>query len=116
MNTVNIRDFRPEDAKALVEAAAADKHSVYFPSTVYEKDGRIVGYYSIAVPMVLTWQDTKLVGPVDSVKILGHIEGSLRNMPFVAIPCDPESPYNGWLPKQGYDNYFKPVNLFIKRR
>lgn len=116
MNTLHIRDFRTEDGELLVAAAKADGHAVYYPSTVYVKDGQIVGYYSVAVPMVLSWQDSKLVTAVDSMKILGHIEGSLRGMPFVAIPCDPDSPYMKFLPKQGYENYFKPVNLFVKRR
>lgn len=116
MTTINIRDFQLGDRDKLNEAASVDGHSVYYPSTVYEKEGKIVGYYSVAVPMVLSWQDTKLVTAVDSMKILGHIEGSLRGMPYVAIPCDPESPYMKFLPKQGYENYFKPVHLFIKRR
>jgi hypothetical protein len=116
MNTIDISPFRPEDGPNLVKAAAADGHSVYYPSFVFTKNKEIVGYYSIAVPMVLSWQDSKKMTALDSIKELGHIEGSLCNAPIVAIPCDPESPYMHFLPKQGYENYFKPVTLFIKRR
>jgi hypothetical protein len=116
MNTINIRPFRPEDAEALAKAAALDGHTVYCPSFVLEKNGEIVGYYSAVVPMVLSWQDSKKMNALDSIKELGHIEGSLCNSPFIAIPCDLESPYMKFLPKQGYENYFKPVTLFIKRR
>lgn len=116
MKTIDIRPFRPEDGPELVAAAKADGHEVYYPSFVFTKDGKIVGYYSVAVPIVLSWQDSKAMNAVDSIKELGHIEGALANMPFVAIPCDPDSPYMHFLPKQGYENYFKPVTLFIKRR
>lgn len=116
MNTINIRPFRPEDGPALIAAAKADGHAVYFPSFVLEKDGEIVGYYSVAVPMVLSWQDSKKMNALDSIKELGHIEGALSSFPFIAIPCDPDSPYMHFLPKQGYENYFKLVNLFIKRK
>jgi hypothetical protein len=105
-----------EDAKALTDAATADGHRVYYPSFVFEKNKEIVGYCSIAVPMVLSWQDSKKMTAMDSIKELGFIEGALAQTPFIAIPCDPESPYMKFLPKQGYENYFKPVNLFIKRR
>ena len=98
MKTVNIRNYRAEDYDALTKAAAADGHPVYAPSTVYEKDGEIVGYYSMSVPLVMTWQHTKKMGPLDSVKVLGHIEGSLRAFPFVCLPCDPESPFMRFCP------------------
>lgn len=116
MNTVKIRPFRPEDQEQLVKNAAADGHSVYFPSFVLEKDGEIVGYFSTAVPVVLTWQDSKKMNAVDSIKEIGFIEGALSNFPFICIPCDPDSPYMKFLPKQGYEQYFKPINLFIKTR
>lgn len=115
-NTVNIRPFKPSDQDELVKNASEDGHSVYYPSCVIEKDGRIVGYFSVAVPMVLSWQDSQRMKPLDSVKELGTIEGVLINQPMVCIPCDPDSPFVSFLPKQGYELYFKPVNLYIKRR
>ncbi|MDE2097296.1 MAG: hypothetical protein KGL39_08645 [Patescibacteria group bacterium] len=114
MKLVNIRAYRHEDAHPLVTAANKDQHGVYFPSFVYEKEGQIVGYYSVAVPVVLSWQDRDKVTPLDSVKILGHIEGTLAGTKFISIPCDPESPYMRFLPQQGYTPYTKPVTLFIK--
>ena len=116
MNTINIRPFRPEDGEALVKNAEADGHGVYFPSQVIEKNGEIVGYLSLAVPIVLSWQDSKKMNAVDSIKEIGFIEGALAQSPFICIPCDPESPYMKFLPKQGYVEYTKPVKLFIKVR
>lgn len=114
MNPVNIRPFRPEDGPKLEAAAAKDGHAVYCPSVVYEKDGEIVGYFSIAVPVVLSWQDSEKVTSLDSMKILGTIEGTLINHPFICIPCDPDSPYMKFLPKNHYQKYFKQLELFIK--
>jgi hypothetical protein len=115
MKTVDIVPATEADFAELVANAKEDGHAVYFPNWIYKKEGRIVGYYSTAVPMVLSWQDKARVKAIDSIKILGHIEGSVQSR-LVVIPCDPESPYNSWLPSQGYENYFKPVNLFLKRR
>ena len=67
-------------------------------------------------PLFLTWQDSKKMNAVDSIKEIGFIEGALSNFPFICIPCDPDSPYMKFLPKQGYEQYFKPINLFIKTR
>ena len=116
MKPVNIRPFRPDDAEALLAAAHADKHEVYFPSLVLEKAGKIVGYFSVAVPVVLSWQDSKQMQAVDSLKELGFIEGALAQSPFICIPCDPESPFatTGFLEKNGYVKYTKPVELYLK--
>lgn len=114
---INIIPYNAEKHQnELVQNAQADGHSVFFPSFVLQKDGRIVGYISVAVPIVLSWQDSKLMKPLDSIKELGFIEGALAASPMVCIPCDPESPYMRLLPNQGYQQYFKPVNLFIKTR
>jgi hypothetical protein len=112
---VAIRLFQPKDREQLEKNAKADGHSVYFPTHVLEKDGEIVGYLSLnAVPLVLSWQDTKKMGPIDSVEEIGYIKGSLQNFPFICIPCDPDSPYMKFLPKAGFVEYSKPVKLFIK--
>ena len=114
-NLMTIRPFRPEDMPALVANAAKDNHAgVYAPTFVYEKEGEIVGYISMAVPAVLTWQDSKKMGPLDSVQLMGFIEGALAGRPFIAIPCDPESPYNRFLSKAGYTEYTKLVKLYLK--
>lgn len=112
---INIRPFRESDREQLVKNAQADNgHGVWFPSFVYEKEGQIVGYFSIAVPVVLSWQDTNKMTPLDSVQCIKFIEGALAASPFICIPCDPESPYMKFLPKAGYVEYTKPVKLFIK--
>lgn len=114
---VSIRHFKPQDMEQLVKNATEDNHSgVYCPSFVYEKEGEIVGYLSMAVPVVLSWQDSKKMKPIDSVQGIKFIEGVLTNQPFICIPCDIESPYMKFLPKAGYVEYTKPVKLFIKVR
>jgi hypothetical protein len=116
MSPLIIRNFEPKDEAELVAAAKKDGHSVFFPSTVYVKDEKIVGYYSVQVPVVLSWQDSVAMHAGDSLKVLGHIEGSLRNCRFICIPCDPDSPFMHFLPKQGYESYFKPVTLFTNTK
>lgn len=114
MDMMNIRKIRPGDLEKLVAAAANDGHGVWFPDFVYEKKGEIIGYFSAHVPVVLSWQHTEKVTPLDSAAAIKFIEGTLCNAPFICIPCDPNSPYMRFLPKQGYQQYTKQVNLFIK--
>jgi len=112
---ITIRPYHADDGRELNENAKADGHAVYFPSSVIVKDGRIVGYLSInQLPLILSWQDSKLMGPTDSLKEIGFIEGALINYKTFCIPCDPESPYMRFLPKAGYALYGKPVHLFLK--
>ena len=113
---VTIRPYRAEDKDELIRNAEEDGHGVYYPSFVLEKDGRIVGYLSMAVPVVLSWQDSKRMKPIDSVQEIGFIEGCLSQSPFICIPCDNESPYMRFLPKFGYLAYTKPVTMFIKTK
>ena len=115
-STINIRPFHAEDRAPLVQAAQEDAHAVVHPSFVYEKNGELVGYFSLVVPMVLTWQHSKKMTVTDSLKGLGFIEGVLATAPFVCFPCNPESRYMGFLPKQGYQPYPKLQQLFIKSR
>lgn len=112
---ISIRKYQQSDANELSVNAQNDGHGVYFPTHVIVKDKKIVGYLSLgAIPLVLSWQSTKEMGPLDSVQELGFIEGSLQNSPWVCIPCDPESPYMRFLPKMGYTQYTKPVILWVK--
>lgn len=114
---INIRSYKPSDWDSLVKNATADNHSgVYAPTFVIEKKKEIVGYLSMAVPTVLSWQDSKKMSAVDSLQEIKFIEGVLANQPFICIPCDAESPYNRFLPKAGYIRYTKPVNLYVKVR
>jgi len=115
-NIVQIRPYDPKDWEELKNNAAEDNHGgIYYPSVVSIKDGKIVGYLSIAqVPMVLCWQHSQKVGPLDSVRLLGYVEGALSQYKHFCFPCDPESPYNRLLPKAGYSEYTRLVKLYIK--
>jgi hypothetical protein len=112
---ISVRPFRLEDKVELELNAKKDGHAVFFPTHVLVKDEQIVGYWSLnALPLVLSWQDSKKVLPIDSVKAIGFIEGALCQYKHICIPCDPESPYIRFLPKNGYQKYTKPVELFVK--
>jgi hypothetical protein len=115
---VTIRPYEEKDREILKQEAEKDKHSgVYCPTHVTIKEGQIVGYVSIGVvPMILTWQHSEKVGPLDSMRILGHIEGAVAQAGFKShcFPCDTESPYNRLLSKAGYIEYTKLVKLYIK--
>lgn len=112
---VTIRGFQPQDWDELVANAAKDEHSgVYFPTHVSVKNNEIVGYLSIGLPTVLCWQHREKIGAVDSLRVLGFLEGALCNSSAIIIPCDEKSPYNNLLPKAGYVEYTKPVKLYVK--
>lgn len=116
-SVVDIVPFVPEKHfEELKRNAANDNHAgVYFPTHVSVKDGEIVGYLSIGVvPMILTWQHTQKVGPLDSLQLLGFVKGALQGYKTHIFPCDPASPYNRLLPKAGYIEYTKEVKLYIK--
>ena len=114
---INIRPFKESDREQLITNAAADNHAgVYCPTFVLEKNNEIVGYLSMAIPVVLSWQDSKKMSAIDSLQEIKFIEGALASSPFICIPCDTESPYNRFLPKAGYIEYTKPVKLYIKVR
>ena len=115
---IKIRSCVEGDLETLIKNAKADEHSgVYFPTDVFVKGGEIVGYNSIgAVPMVLSWQHRKKMGPLDSALVLGNILGTTRQYKHICIPCDPDSPYHksSFLTKAGFLEYSKPVILYIK--
>ena len=114
-NLISIRPFRPEDDAELRANAEKDGHSVWFPNWVLVKEKRIVGYLSInQLPLILSWQDSKAMGPSDSLEEIGFIKGALCGFKNFCIPCDPESPYMRFLPKAGFVPYTKPVHLFLK--
>ena len=115
---VKIRPYVQEDWDVLVANAKADNHSgVYFPTDIFVKGNEIVGYNSIgAVPMILSWQHSQKMGPVDSAVVLGNILGTTRQFKHICIPCDPDSPYHksSLLKKAGFVEYTKQVILYIK--
>lgn len=116
-SNIKIRPFVPADWDSLIKNAAADEHSgVYYPTHVSVLDGEIVGYLSIAqLPVVLTWQHREKVKPLDSMKLLSFIQGALTSCKYHLIPCDPLSPYNTLLTREGYLQYTKPVHLYVNQ-
>jgi hypothetical protein len=116
-SNIKIERFRPDQWDELVKNAAADEHSgVYCPTHVSMLGGEIVGYLSIAqLPVVLCWQHREKVKPLDSMKLLSFINGALSGVKFHLIPCDPVSPYNTLLEREGYVRYTKPVHLYVNQ-
>ncbi len=115
---IQIRPYEAKDWEALKANAEADNHAgVYCPTDLFIKNNEIVGYNSIGViPMILSWQHTEKMGPIDSAVVLGNILGTTRNFKHICIPCDPDSPYHksGFLKKAGFVEYSKPVVLYVK--
>jgi len=113
---VRVRRIREEDMPELVKLAAADNHVVLKPTHVVAKDGEIVGYYSIgAVPVVLTWLDTKKMTAAGSVNSLCFVEDMLQSVgaDCVCIPCWESSPFFPYMEKFGYQKTIT-TTLFVK--
>ena len=113
--TIQIRRYKTGVWEELKRNAQADGHQAYYPTHVLIKNKEIVGYFSLGrIPMLLSWQDSKKMGAMDSVKEIGFIEGTAQQAEAIVIPCDPDSPYMKFLPKMGYIQYTKPAILWIK--
>ena len=95
----------------LVELAARDNHPVCLPTHTFKKDGRIVGYYSIAA-CTHAWLDTKNVGSIDTFKYVFPAGRNVMRALGHKIHwhlCGEDSnlePYMEWL---GYDRVGKSI-------
>lgn len=113
---VTIRKIVIEDLEPLTKAANTDDHFVYMPTHVVTKGNDYVGFISVsAMPMILTWQDSKRVKTTDSLKLIGFVEGACSQIGagVMCMPCSPKSPYLTYLPKWGYKK-FGNCDMFAK--
>jgi len=107
-----------EDVKELNAAAKADNHSVVLPSHVLRKDGKIVGYFSVAppgMPCVLAWLSTKDMPARESFHLINGIECQVAHAGCQAImwPIPKDSPFYPLMEQMGYKNCGQ-YELFIK--
>lgn len=116
---VSMERPKPEDMEALVQAAKEDSHSVVFPTHVLKKDGKVVGYFSLApnaMPTVLAWLSTKEVPSRESFHLINAIEYqvSVNGGQAIMWPVPENSPFFPLMEKLGYKNAGQ-YYVFIKK-
>lgn len=104
MSFVRIRGFVPSDAEALQVAAQEDGHAVLAPTHVLEKDGKIVGFLSVAaIPTVFMWMHTKETNMRDSLCVQNFLDNLVaqHNVAYM-MPCKQDSPFYEHMEKLGF--------------
>lgn len=104
-----------EKAKA---AANDDGHGVLQPTHVILKDEEVVGAFSISLPSVSFWMDSKC-GPRDSLAAFQGLDTLLAaaGTPLSLFPCERGSPYHSLLlrPELGFERIPGEWDVFLKR-
>jgi hypothetical protein len=96
MSSAIIRQIKPEEVARLIELAAADKHSVLYPTHLITKDDGIHGYISVCnTPIVNVWLDSKKLVARDSIQLLNVLENVMRmtGRDNYIMPCSKDSPF-----------------------
>ena len=115
-----VRAIRAEDVPALVRAAEADNHVVLAPTHLVVRGGEILGYASVgAVPLVLTWLDSKKVKARDMMYLVNLAENMVgtagqAQAGVVCVPCAEDSPIYPHMGALGYEQYGR-VMFNLKR-
>ena len=101
---VRIRGFVPTDLEQLSVAAKEDEHLVLAPTHVLEKDGKLVGFLSIAaIPTVFVWMHSKQTGPKDAICVQNFLDNVMFQNNYVyMVPCKQDSPFYSVMEKLGY--------------
>lgn len=101
--------IRPIADQATLELAQrlaqADGHFLLNPSHVVQRNGEIIGAFSVArAPMLGVWMHSSKVGPRDSVHLLASIEDLMANAGagLYVMPCEERSPYYEKMEKLGF--------------
>lgn len=69
-----------EQSNRLVDAARKDNHDVYYPTHMIEKEGEVIGYFSIcSIPIVEFWMHSTKVKPIESAMMINFGENLVRN-------------------------------------
>jgi len=116
MGLPKARRIKDKEEEALViKAAIADNDSMTVPTHVIEKNGKVVGGWSLAkVPLVLVWHKSDEINAKESLVLNNTFRSIMDDRgsgPFI-IACNGHSPYIKHMEKFG----FKPVwetNLFV---
>jgi hypothetical protein len=105
-----------EDQQKTIEAAIGDNDNMTCPTHVVEKNGEIVGAWSLAgIPLVMVWHKSDAVSARESL-ILKNTYDSIMNdrgTPAYFIACNDKSNYINHMEKFGYKPVW-PTNMFIK--
>jgi hypothetical protein len=94
-----------EDLRKLVDAAAADRHTVLAPTHIVRQGPDIVGYAGLGSVTVLnTWLDTQRVSPRESSYLLAVAENAaaLAGVKRLLLPCSEQSPFHPLIERMGY--------------
>jgi hypothetical protein len=102
----HLRPIRPHELEPLRAAAAADAHEVIDPTHVLVREGKIIGYASLAhhVSLVNCWISSAEAGPLDSLCALSAVESLVaeHGSRGIVLPCDTKSPFYSKLARLGY--------------
>src|SRR5213079_758838 len=110
-----IRRVTEADLPLLAKIAEADKNAVICPTHCVMRDDYVIGYLSVgSVPLVLMWMDTQRANIRDSMTAVNFFENlaSERGASLVAIPCNEDSPFRGYIEQAGYLDI--KSKLFVK--
>lgn len=116
MSLPKARRIKDEAERQLViQAALADNDSMTVPTHVIEKNGKIVGGWSLAkVPLVLVWHKSDEINAKESL-VLNNTFRSIMNDrstgPFI-IACNGHSPYIKHMERFGFNPVWE-TNLFV---
>tara|TARA_Y100000114_G_C11747572_1_gene322476 strand:+ start:1626 stop:1982 length:357 start_codon:yes stop_codon:yes gene_type:complete len=113
-----VRKIRDEEERQLViKAAIDDNDNMVYPTHLVEKNGDIVGGWSLGVlPLVLAWSKSDGINAKESLILRNNLSSIMNDRspnPFV-IACNDSSPYISYMKKFGYDPIWK-TNLFISK-
>ena len=116
---IQIRPITSEDSfHRIKQAAKEDGHGLLQPTHVILKDGEFVGAFSVSLPALSWWMDTRC-GPRDSLAAFQGMDTILaeRGIPMCLTPCERSSPYYEIMqrPEFGFDPCPGDWDLFIKR-
>lgn len=103
----------PQDVQAIADAMGKDNRLEIMPTHIIEKNGEVVGHWSInSMPLLLAWHHDNLKGReslvlINTIKTLMNDRGHKQHM----IGLSKESPYNDYFPRIGY-NLLGSTNLY----
>lgn len=113
---VTLRPAKPDDLRALVDAAALDGHRVLAPSHIIDKGGEIAGYIGLnSLPTFQGWFDRGKVKARDSATIFNIVENLCRaqGMRHLALLLPETSDFRGVIDRFGYER-LATVTLEVK--
>lgn len=106
MSQPTIRPLKTQqELDALVLAAGDDGHSVAEPTHIIQKDGRIVGYFSVIQPTVVgVWTSSKDISARESTHLLSSLDDLIAcsGKGYYLMPCKEDSPYFYFMGRLGF--------------